>query len=266
MNGISRILTLALCCTLLIGLTALGGDAAAAQRADPKGAVCEQEGPTRERHREQAIPQLVPAGPPIDRDWPVVHESVEVTTDPASGKPITITTTVRRDPNFVSTMPTASSTSAFSCWNEVSDVVQFSASLGSPAVFSAWSKLYYRRVQAGEPADWVYAYINTRTDVWWTRTSTLYDLSSQSSSWTFTGWRCDQFWDPRSASGGGWLPGWQTWDKTHVYAYFGPMDSWPFIWSAKCCYEMKYAITTDVTESGFYAGTIKGSYVFPKVP
>lgn len=112
---------------------------------------------------------------------------------------------------------------------------------------------------------WVYAYFNWETDVWWTRTDANYDISSNSQSWTYNGFNCSQVWDPHSASGGGISISWSG-SSTPTYVYQSPMNGWPALFAGKCdtCGVMTTSQHSDVTESGFYAGGMDGSYTYQK--
>lgn len=265
---VSFVVGLTLACAASMG-TPLPQDAAAVC-AEIDQAAAATEGP--------ATP-VVRSGPPIDLNWLVLSSESTVSVDPSSGRPITTTVTVRQDPSgrpHVSATAASQSdlghalgpqvASAFSCFNGISQSVTIDTGMGIPAVFTEHFKLYYNRYQAGEPGDWAYAYFNWQTDVWWTRTSTAYSLSGQSNRWFHNGWRCDQFQDQRDASGGGWLPSWMDTNNTFTYGYFGPMNTWPTLWAGLCpiCGLLFAEQKTDVTEFGSYAGTLTGTYTYPK--
>jgi len=161
--------------------------------ADPAAGACRANA---ESDREGGVPAqppvALPAGTHRDANWLVLSQTMTTSIDPASGKPLTVTVTVRQDPRgkphqvalsgppepLLSFGPRV----ALGAFCNFNTGVSFETDIGFggyPGVIAQHYTLYADRYIAGTyPTDWVYAYLNWETDVWWTRTDASYDISS----------------------------------------------------------------------------------------
>jgi hypothetical protein len=110
----------------------------------------------------------------------------------------------------------------------------------------------------------VKGHIVTSTEEWWNRSSSYYSVSSTHTQWWMTFFNCVTV-DPREYNNPGFAPGWPGEYETYHYWFVSPMDSWPVLWSdVNQGYQSWVKQWSDWTESGWYAGTLVGQYIFPK--
>ena len=131
------------------------------------------------------------------------------------------------------------------------------------SAFSMNASIYFNR-WCIIPSCGLFGYRVTATSTVFTRSSSAYELSSQSIGWNMQMWNCNSQPDPHSISGGGFIPIWYG-NTSETSWYYAPMNSWPVLGSDLFeVYQSAVSQGSDVTESGYYAGHLSNSFVFPK--
>ena len=258
----------------------------------PAIAACVEAGETAHHNRgDKAPPRFATlAGfrsssePAPDANWPVVSKSATTVVD-NEGRANPVTTVVRMAPGSVASPSTdatsrssggssetrlASAVAGITCTPNTGATATTSVGIGG-GVFTQHFKVYWNRWKV-EGTDigtaYLWGYVNYQTDVWWTRTSTVYNLSDNQTTWMMQAQTCpDGVFDPRGplSSARPWTPLWETINQTYTYFYNSPMNTWPVEWADVFQpYQSRTSMWTDVTEAGNFFGRINAAYDYPK--
>lgn len=250
-----------------------------------EGASAEAGTPTDRPPMERAVPSSVRSSsePSADATWPIASVTTGSVVDALTGETHTMTTTVRVAPDGEAparparVVPVrvsgasgggrlASVAAAVSCVYSTTASATTAVYYGGGAFTQTFQVFWHRYTVTGQGSGQLWGYLVYTTNVWWSRSSTVYNLSAHNTSWYMEAYACPNgVWDPRSAGGGGWTPLWETPYQTYTYAYQYPMDSWPIEFSDLFDpYQSRTTMWTDVTQNGQYVGRISGSYEYPQ--
>jgi hypothetical protein len=157
-------------------------------------------------------PIVLPAGPAIDDDWPIVRQWTETQIN-ETGMVVTITYTLRRNPDLPSESETQPA--ATSCTFAANESLQNTNTVQGVTQYLTSYFYRYNWVDGGQSykAYWIY-----ETREYWTRTSTSYTLGQNATAWTYNGWNCDNAYSTNGANHG-FTPQWHTSTRTYDYVY-----------------------------------------------
>lgn len=161
---------------------------------------------------EETSPKVLPPGPAIDDDWPVVKEWTETQIN-ETGVAITVTYTLRRNPKPLPESQTLAPLT--SCSFVADESLQSTSTIQG---LTQYLKSYFYRynwVDGGQSykAYWIY-----KTLEYWTRTSTSYTLGENTTTWTYNGWNCSNVYSPNGNTGH-LTPNWYSSTRTYDYIY-----------------------------------------------
>jgi hypothetical protein len=156
--------------------------------------------------------QVVPPGRAEDDSWPIVRQWTETQRD-ENGKKVTVTYTLRRNPNPV---PESQVTPlATTCTYVKNESLQSAQTIQG---ITQYLTSYFYRYSWYNGGGTYKAYLIYKTVEYWTRTSTSYTVGENTTNWTSNGWNCSNVYSSNTSTGH-LFPNWQTSTRTYDYIY-----------------------------------------------
>lgn len=225
---------------------------------------------------EVAIPARIeaPGVIPPNAAWPVLSRSVSSSVT-GTGRAVTVVVEVRQAPRAASTSTAAPApvtkvpgsilaaplAAPIVCSYNATLSVDVHAYMGS--AFSQNFSVYFDRWCIVQSCG-LFGYVVTQSQMWFTRSDPLYNLSGQTLNWSMKIRDCNNTYDPRSIGNQPFIPAWFGNETQHSW-YYAPMNAWPVLWSDLFeVYSSSVSQGSDVTESGYWAAHLSSSWDFPK--
>lgn len=203
------------------------------------------------------VPQVVPPGPEPDSTWPVIGHWTQTHTD-ATGQSITETYIIRRKPEDRSeSVETCSDTAIVpsSMIPNACTYVTTESSTKSTSVGGIEQNLKVTYNRYNGPSGYR-SYLITEAREWWTRPNNTYSVGTNTTTWTYNGWDCNNSFSYGGTSANltvGWVSSTQSY--TYIYDFtknWAIKSPGPFIGAGL----IKVANTAPALQNGNQIGTL----------